>query len=245
MNKNEKSGDVVLLKNEHFEMRNPWDEPVVGWVENSEGVGGLHNPRGYASVRVVLRKMIDGIMCNLYDQPIIVENAGSVVIAQLDDGRVGLVQNFRMVGERILPNAGASYIKLLQKEKLWGKLLKSLGCWCWEAPKGLVPPEEKGEDLEAFILRAAKMEALEEAGFRLRDARIVGRVNTCPVFFPHAQYVVHAHISSKTNANPENLEIIGKRQFFTMEELKRLNDAGELDDALTLAALLLCGFSLE
>ena len=240
----EKEGSAVLLDSSHFEMENPWGEPVVGWVENSQGIGGLHNPRGYAMLRIVLQKLVDGVRRPLYDQPVIVENPGSVVIIELD-GKVGLVQNFRMVSERILPDTGASYIKLLQKKKLWGKLIDSLGRWCWEAPKGLVPPKKEGESLIDFIIRNAKIEALEEAGFEIKDARIIGRVNVSPTFTPHSQFVVHANLKSTHRAQPESLEIIGKRQFFTMEELRKLNDMGEFDDGLTLAGLALCGMSLS
>ena len=238
-----KDGGVTLLQEEHLKMTNPWGKPVVGWQPNSQGVGGLHNPMGYGMMRVVVQKMVNGVMTLLYDQPVIVENIGSIVITQLD-GRVGLVRNFRMVGERLLPNAGATYIRRLQNEGRWDDLAKSLGRWCWEAPRGLAPPQAEGEELKAFILRTAKIEALEEAGFCLKDARIVGLVNVNPTFFPHAQYVVQAQLSGVENAKPENLEIIGSRQFFTMQELRALNNKGEFDDGLTLAALALCGLSL-
>ncbi|MFA5324027.1 MAG: hypothetical protein WC373_15245 [Smithella sp.] len=237
-----KDGRVVLLAPEHFGATNSWGQPVVGWVPNSQGIGGLHNPRGYGLVRVVLQKLVDGAMQFLYDQPIIVENAGSIVLAQLGD-RVGLVQNFRMVGDRLLPDAGAEYIKRLQEERLWSKLLETLGRWHWEAPRGLAPSSKRDdEDFESFVLRTAKLEALEEAGLGIEKARIVGRVNANPTFFPHAQYVVHAQIASVGDAVPENLEIIGNMHLFTRQELRRLNDAGEFDDGLTLAALALCEF---
>lgn len=238
-----KDADAVLLEEKHGGAINPWGQPVVGWAPNSQGVGGLHNSRGYGMMRVVLRKLVEGVMQPLYDQPVIVENAGSIVIAQYGE-RIGLVRNFRMVGERLLPDAGAAYIRRLQEEKLWANLLESLGRWCWEAPRGLAPPREQGEDLEAFILRTAKLEALEEAGFKIGESRIVGRVNTNPTFFPHAQYVVHAQIVSMVGANPENLEMIGGSRMFTLQELRDLNNAGEFDDGLTLAGLALCGLSI-
>ena len=246
MSKDIRVGGAVLLQDEHFGMQNPWSQPVVGWVENSQGVGGLHNPYGFAMPRIVLQKLIDGAMRPLYDQPVIIENAGSIVIPQLGE-RVGLVRNFRMVGERLLSEAGANYIKELQAQNLWDKLIESLGAWRWECPRGLIPPDVQqtnGESLIDFVVRTAKLEALEEAGFRIEEARIVGRVNTNPTFFPHPQYIVHARIVSIGNASPENLEIIGERKLFTMEELRALNDVGEFDDGLTLAALALCGLSL-
>lgn len=246
VSKDKEGGGAVLLQEEHFNMENPWAQPVVGWVENSQGVGGLHNPRGFAMPRIVLQKLMNGMMRPLYDQPVIIENAGSIVIPQLGD-RVGLVRNFRMVGERLLPEAGANYIKNLQSQKLWSKLIESLGAWRWECLRGLIPPDARQanrESLTDFVVRTAKLEALEEAGFHIEEARIVGRVNANPTFFPHAQYVVHARIASIGDASPEKLEIIGKGKLFTMEELRALNDNGEFDDGLTLAALALCGLSL-
>lgn len=246
MSHDRKDGGAVLLQDEHFNTQNSWGHPVVGWVKNSDGVGGLHNPRGFAMLRIVLQKLVDDVMRPLYDQPVIIENAGSIVIPQLGE-RVGLVRNFRMVGERLLPEAGVNYIKDLQKQKLWGMLIESLGAWRWECPRGLIPPDVQqtsGDSLVDFVVRTAKLEALEEAGFRIEEARIVGRVNTNPTFFPHSQYVVHARIASIGDASPENLEIIGERKLFTMQELRELNSSGEFDDGLTLAALALCGLSL-
>lgn len=235
-------GKLSLLEQEHENMKNPFGNPVVGWLPTSQGVGGIHNPKGWALLRTVVHKMVDGILRALYDQPTIVENVGSIVICQLGD-RVGMAQNYRMVGERLLPHAGALYIQRLQSEKRWEELLSKLGRWSWEAPKGLAPGETQ-EDLEDFILRTAKLEALEEAGFTLRDARIVGRVNANPTFFAHSQYIVHAHIESVGNSKPEDLEIIAGRKFFTMDELRELNNRGEFDDGLTLAGLALCGMHL-
>lgn len=243
MSKDGKDGGAVLLQNRHLTMVNPWNRPVVGWVDNSQGVGGLHNPRGFGIPRIVIQ---NGAGSALYDQPIIVENAGSIVIAELD-GRVGLIKNFRMVGERILPEAGANYIKELQAQNLWSVLIESLGSWRWECPRGLAPAvadQASGESLTDFVLRTAKLEALEEAGFHLENARVAGRINTNSTFFPHAQYVVHARIASFGKAKPEELEMIGQSRLFTMQELRALNKAGEFDDGLTLAALALCGLSL-
>lgn len=235
-------GKLTLLKTEHQDMTNPFGKPVVGWLKTSQGVGGFYNPKGWALLRTVVHKAVDGVISALYDQPTIIENVGSVVICQLGD-RVGMVQNYRMVGERLFPHAGALYVQRLEKEQRWEELLSMLGRWSWEAPKGLAPGENQ-EELEAFIVRTAKLEAIEEAGFSLRDARIVGRVNANPTFFAHSQYIVHAQIESIGNSKPEDLEIIAGRKFFTMMELRELNNRGEFDDGLTLAGLALCGMHL-
>lgn len=239
-----KDGGVELLEEKHFKEKNPWGQPVVGWLPTSQGVGGLYNPRGYAMLRVVLNKLMDEGIFPLYDQPIIIENPGSVIIPQLGD-RIGLVQNFRMVGERLFSDAGIDYIKRLEEEKRWEELLDSLGRWCWEVPRGLALQEiAKGETLKSFIIRTAQLEAMEEAGFLIEDTTIVGRVNANHTFFPHSQYVVHAKVVSIGEAHPENLEIIGGKHFFTMQELREMNRESKFEDGMALAGLSLCGLTL-
>lgn len=237
----------MLLGKDHFDSLNPWGQPVVGWSPICQGEGGLYNPRGFALLRIVLHKLIEGDSWPLYDQPILVENPGSIVIAQYGD-RIGMIRNFRMVGERLIPDAGADYVRRLEEERRWMELVESLGSWRWECPRGLIPPgvsqDPKGETLEAFIVRTAKLEALEEAGLEIEDARIAGRVNVNPTFFPHAQYVVHAQVKSVGKASPEDLEMIGECKLFTLAELRAMNDAGEFDDGLTMAALALFGMAL-
>ncbi|MFA5051895.1 MAG: hypothetical protein WC544_02415 [Patescibacteria group bacterium] len=231
---------AILLEEYHFPLINQYGHPVVGWKPTTKGFGGLCNPRGYAMPRVVI---VDAKGQPLYDQPLIVENAGSIVIAQFGE-KVALIQNYRMVGNRILPNAGPAYIKRLQDDGLWDKLVASLGRWCWEAPRGLAPLEQGDEELERFIIRTAKLEAAEEAGIKIDDARIVGMANLNSTFFPHAQYVVHAIITSVGEKNTEDLELIQGMQLFTLKQLRDLNQAGEFDDGATLAALALCGLHL-
>lgn len=62
----EKKGGIQLLEDEHYNQLNPWGKPVVSWKTNSQGLGGLYNPRGYAMLRVVLTKLMDGIMRPIY-----------------------------------------------------------------------------------------------------------------------------------------------------------------------------------
>ena len=237
------NGGIDLLNQEHFNMENPRNKPVVGWKPTSDGIGGLFNPQGWAALRAVLYKITpEQLKQWLYDQILVVENPGSIVIMELD-GRIGLVQNFRMIGDRLLPKAAGSYIKTLNEEKLWQKLLDTLGRWSWEAPRGLINDPET-DDIKKFILKTARVEALEETGFTLSEARIVGPVNANTTFFAHSQYIVYGKIESMGEANPEDLEIIGTSKLFTLDQLRELNKSGEFVDGLTLAGMALCGFSL-
>ena len=242
-----KSGGVELLRKDHRKKQNPYGAPVLGWQQNSQGLRGRHNPRGFSCPWVVVQKEIEGKPQPLYEQPMIVENAGAIIIAQQGE-RVGLIRSFRMTGPRLLPDAGTDYIQRLDREQRWEELCATLGQWRWEAPRGLAPADRKeDEDIRDFVLRTAKLEALEEAGFTIGEARIIGRVNVNPTFFPHPQWVVHAEVISTGPSSPENLEIIDEEEgarFFTMAELRELSRTGEFDDGLTLGALALCGLAL-
>ena len=95
-------------------------------------------------------------------------------------------------------------------------------------------------------VRPAYGQAGSARGGRLPPGRCADRrASECELdLLPHAQYVVHARIASIGDASPEDLEMVGESKLFTMRELRALNDAGEFDDGLTLAALALCGLSL-
>lgn len=227
------AGSLRLLSKKDLET------PVVGWKSTVAGEGGLINPKGWAMLRVVVQKILDGRAVDLYDQPIFVENPGAIVVCRADR-KVGLVQNFRFVGKRIL-EAGGDYVRRLDKEHRWEELLETLGAWKWELPRGLANFLGSPK-LEQFVLAAANAEALEEAGYLLADAKIIGTINVNPTFFVHSQYVVQGKIVAKREARPEPSEIIGKIRLFSAREIRRMVKNNELDDGLTLAALAIAGF---
>lgn len=234
-----RGGSVRLLTKEDFERQNAFGKPLVGWKPTSQGEGGLYNAAGWSMLRVVVQKIVDGTTQDLYDQPMLVLSAGAGVVCQAGD-KVGLVQNYRFVGPRIL-QAGKEYVKRLNDENRWDELLASLGAWKWELPRGLSPLT--GEvDLAKFILATAKVEAAEEAGFSLEDARIVGTVNMDTTFYPHPQYVVHGRVVAAGEKKAEDLEIIGKTTLFTGEQIREMATRGEIDDGWVFAALALAGF---
>ncbi len=230
---------LILLDQTHINAINPWQKPVVGWRESSQGVGALHNPMGFAMTRIV---HVNDAGQPLYDQIQLIENAGAIVLPVMGD-RIGLIHAWRPTAERLV-DAGSEYIRRLEEEGRWSELTATLGQWHWEAPRGLAPSSVKGEDLENYILRTAKLEAAEEAGFTIANARIVGRVNMNTTFFAHAQYVVGADVVEIGDKNPEDLEVIGNVRFFDLEELRGLNQTGEFVCGSTLAAMALCGLSL-
>ncbi len=240
-----KQGGVRLLQEMDYLLTNVLGKPLIGWLPIPHSRGGLVNRAGWAMLRAVGYKYrgngSDPSDTDLlYDQPLLIENAGAIVVCLLGD-RVGLVENFQMVGERLLLNAGSSYIRYLSDDALWAKLLSGLGEWRWELPRGLanIPTPDNFND---YILKCAKAEAAEEAGINVTDVRIAGRVNANSTFFVHSQYVVQATVESRGQSRPEALEMIGKTRFFTREEIRKMVNAHELDDGLTLAALAICGW---
>ncbi|OGL89310.1 hypothetical protein A3H75_02460 [Candidatus Uhrbacteria bacterium RIFCSPLOWO2_02_FULL_51_9] len=241
-------------------VKNTFGKPLVGWRSSVFGYGGLVNPMGYAVMRCVVQKMIDGHLEDLYDQPVLIENPGAIVVCRIGSltgsltsrasegsgrtsagpgARVGLVQNWRLVGERIATTPG-QYVRELEENGRWDELFRTLGAWRWELPQGLAPPSDE-QDLTAFVLKSAKLEAVEEGGFVVRNARIAGRVNASPTFFPHAQYVVDAEIARVESQDAEDLEMLGGTWLATPADIRQLVIAGELDNAMSLSALAIAG----
>lgn len=247
MKSNNRSGGAELLMPEHLDCTNIRGSPLVGWTPAKQGLGGLVNPAGWAMLRVVLWKWAEAgadgqrVKAWLYDQVMLVENPGAVVVCHLGD-RVGLVQNWRMVGERVLDMDAGSYIRVLDDHHRWKAFIASLGQNTWECPKGLAPANVSASTLEAYVIKTAKLEAGEEAGYTIENVTIASRVNANPTFFAHSQHVVKAKVRTVGGGRPEDLEMIGSSHLFTPKEVRRLANNSELVDGMSMAALWLCGF---
>lgn len=230
---------LELLNEGHFKAKNPWGTPVVGWKPTSQGEGGLVNPRGFACLRVV---HLNESGQPLYDQPLLVESPGAIVVATLGE-RIALVKNWRPGAARLF-DAGGDYVRRLDEEKRWSELTSTLGHWRWEVPRGMLPAESQlraGESVTDFALRTAKIEANEEAGLSIERAEIVGWLNTNSTFFAHPQAVVRAEITVLGENSPEELEMIGGKKLFLPSEIRELAQDDGVDDGLTMAALWRCG----
>lgn len=230
-----------------------------GWrqhgMKTREGarIDGNVNDMGFAVMHVVNQKDDKGEWKDQYDQYVLFENPGAIVVCTDAAGRVGLVPNFRLVGDRLdpvleqlkNPETGkynyAAYIRTLREKNLFQVALGNLGEYVWELPRGLAPAGETA-DMAAFIKKVAAIEAKEEAGLDLADVRLRGKVNANTTFYPHAQFVVSARIVGTGASRPEALESIGKLKMFTPEELRAMCDADTLFDGLTLACLAKVGY---
>lgn len=229
----QRPGEVRLL--EESDSRSA----IKDWKPGTQGARSRVNKGGWALIWAVVRKLVDGNLKDLYAQPLIVENAGSIVVCTAG-GQVGMVENFRFTASRIL-EAGPDYIKRLDEEGRWEELLNTLGEWHWELPRGLSQVGEE-TDLNKFVIETAKAEALEESGFSVANARVVGMVNANTTFFAHSQYVVAAEIVSAGENKPESLEILGKTKMFSASEVRAMAASCALQDGLTFSALALAGF---
>lgn len=236
-------GAVRLWELADITRQNAYGRPLTGWKPTSAGEG-LYNPAGFAMLWVVLQQWIPEreVLGDLYDQPMLVENLGAIVVPLLH-GKVGLVENFHRVGARIM-QAEANYVERLNSEKRWGELLSNLGMWQWGVPRGIPPTKIRGKfnSDQELALATAHLEALQEAGFVLRDKEIVGRINPDPTFFTHPQYVIKGNVVRQTTAKPEDVEMLGEVRFFSPHEVRGLVENFYLEDGLTKAALADAGF---
>jgi hypothetical protein len=217
---------------------------VHGWkaIEGDPWLGTVEK-RGWAAVHVVWQKEVEGQWQDQYDQHVLVEDPGAIIVATRGN-RVALVQNFRATAPRPA-SAGKGYVRRLDKEGRWDELVASLGEWTWELPRGMAPPDsaEDGScDFATYAVKTAKMEALAEAGLEIVNARVCGPDNPNTTFFPHAQAVVAGEIVSKGEAAPEAFEVIGETILVTKEELLGMVAAGQIRDGMLLGALVLSGF---
>ncbi|HTK60553.1 MAG TPA: hypothetical protein VL283_05130 [Candidatus Baltobacteraceae bacterium] len=230
---------------------NAFGKPLHGWKTKGlidPVVGQLHgfvNDMGFALMHVVNQKADGDAWKDLYDQFVLFENPGAIVVCTDDAGRVGLVQNFRLVGDRLDaflkdPETGAydsaAYVRMLRDKRRFAAAVEALGAYVWELPRGLAPAG-LSSDVAGFIKKVAQIEAKEEGGFDIIDAELCGKVNANTTFFPHAQHVVRGTIVARGANRPEELETIGKVKMFTPEDLRRMADEDELFDGLTLASL--------
>lgn len=174
------------LTAEYF-TNHPDKEVVIGWSKVEGVARSFANPNGWACVWGVLWKILQGSKNFLYEQPMLFENEGAVVLLKKGE-KFGLVQNYRLIGKRlpVPPEWKKGYIAYLNEHKLWGELLETLGQWTWEAPMGLGKNIDTTNGLENMIHEIAKKEAMEEAGCVIKNLKILGEGVDKPTFVAHA-----------------------------------------------------------
>ncbi len=231
---------------------------IAGWkAVPGEGVEVRANPRGFAQAWVAVpiaakpKNPDEGSSPAFvpgYEQPILIEDLGTIIIASDAEGRVALVNNYRFIGPRLADAPPSGYVRNLLEGDRWRELAEGLGQWNLECPRGMLDPSKAasspmqvGGDVSGFVKGVARVEGLEEGGLELEDLRLVGWMNTNTTFFAHPQAVVTARIARINKQEPEAFEHIGALQLLSPAELRARIDAGTLIDGVTLAALSICG----
>lgn len=185
----------------------------------------------------------------IYDQPMLIENPGAVIVATTSDDRLGMVLNRRNVCDRpeLDPCDLANYVGRVDENKKWPDVLENAGAEQWEIPAGIGPnklsPEEFRDILceRDLVKHIAKLESVEEVGFELANVRVVGQVNFNPTFFLHPQWIVCADIVAQGKQCPEDYESLGKVRLFNKREVRAMAGTKRFQDGKTLSALALAG----
>lgn len=242
-------------------------EPTLDWKPIPE-CAGLANPAAGCAILHVENQVRSGrAFRDQYDQPLFVENPGSILVATFGE-RVGLIRNYRLTearplicgtdedasvnlvrdasaipkGQRPLPeDNGRGYVASLLRNRLFGQAVEGLGRWVWEAPRGIAPVRLE-TDARRLFEDIARVEGAEEAGFELCDVEICGSVNPNTTYFAHAQSVVRARIRTFDDHARESSETIGGIRLFTGREIRDLIVKGEFICGMTISALAIAGF---
>lgn len=221
---------------------------IIGWGESDQCYGKV-NPKGWASIfGMVWREGDDGQPEYLYDQPLIIENEGVIVVLRHEDGqRLLFSEVFRPIGERIAILRFKKYVRKLEARNWWPALFGSLGRWQFECPMGLIESEDlEGHDgdIQQIVIAAAVREARAEVGAEITNARIVGRLTPTTTFIPHASWVVEATVTSLQGQVPEKEELVRPPQWVNRSQLSQLSMEGAIWDARTIAALSFAGIPM-
>ncbi len=158
----------------------------------------------------------------LWDQPVHIEPVGAITVPVTREGKIRLQKQFRPV---VLPLCIKPKFPEVFPEDCWGR-------WFLEVPRGF---PIRGESPD----KAAIRETMEEAQSPILEIIQLGEVNANSTFFNHMIPVFLARVDESFEGEfPEDVnEKVLKGDDINPEEVKRLIAGGEIQDALTLAAL--------
>lgn len=219
----------------------------LGWALIPETRESRANPRGWA---LLWTAVLQGPG---YEQPVLVEAPGAMVVVRDQQGRIAFVDQHRAhrprLAEALSGREGLGYVALLTIDMLWGKLMSEhRGTLSRELPGGLVDGKDLklGLDYEELIRRIAKREASEESGLRIKVVNVfLDAMNANSVFFLHGQSVVVAELESIGKATPDPEEAIKNRCWRTPEEIREDIRTRVILDSRVIHALVLAGVQLS
>lgn len=163
------------------------------------------------------------------DQPKIIY-AGKIIRLTLDTVRL---PNGAVAELEIIHHPGGAAVVALDAENrvcLLRQYRHAAGGWLWELPAGKL---DNGE----APLGCAQRELEEEAGLQAGQWQSLGKIVSSPGVFTE---VIHLFLARKLTAVParaEEHEVI-EVHWFAWSEALRMAQAGEIEDAKTLAGLL-------
>ena len=141
--------------------------------------------------------------------------------------------NGRMAELEIVHHPGGAAVVALDGENrvcLLRQYRHAAGGWLWELPAGKL---DNGE----APLPCAQRELEEEAGMQAADWQSLGKIVSSPGVFTEVIHLYLARALGAVPARPEEHEVI-EVHWLPWAEALRMAQAGEIEDAKTLAGLL-------
>lgn len=141
--------------------------------------------------------------------------------------------NGRVAQLEIMHHPGGAAVVALDAEArvcLLRQYRHAAGGWLWELPAGKLDNHEPP-------LRCAQRELEEEAGRRANDWQALGRIVSSPGVFTEVIHLFLARSLTAVASRMEEHEVI-EVHWLPWAEALRMAEAGEIEDAKTLAGLL-------
>jgi 8-oxo-dGTP pyrophosphatase MutT (NUDIX family) len=226
----------------------------IGWQEFPGLPQTRMNRKGWGILWLAVLRGKSG-----YDRPQFLEGPCVVVVIRGRGGRIAFVKTARThrprLVEALFPPNGEGYIGRLVDGKLFEKLIAGPVSESIELPAGIVDSgdfdvdkgvEHIAQRYRAAIKRAAKREAEEETGLKVKIVRtFVDFTNPNPAWFLHPHSVAIAELVSAGKQQLEEMEGAKKLVWYRPKEIRRLIKRGEIFDSRVIHALTLAGVRLN
>lgn len=158
----------------------------------------------------------------LWDQPVYTEPVGVITVPVTKDEKIRLQRQYRPIA--MPPGLRVSFPEITP-ERTWGR-------WFWDIPRGL---SIRGELPQETAIR----ETREETQSSVLEIVELGEINADSSFFNQMISVFVAYVGERREGevNRDENEAIIKGGDFTVEVVKSFIAEGEIQSALSLAAL--------